>query len=333
MPNKKLLGLLLLNFILLQESSFSLYTFPPDTIIKDTVHQIKFDTIRIKKTILVYDTVRVYDTIIKYDSTSFPVLFQNYFSVSTGAGMSFQNIIAIVDSANIIKKQIEISESDKISPVLNIAYGRKRGKWTGQVGFNLLWLNQYAGYKIITTDIQTNTQIDSIDNSYWQVNVVDTFYEVNGTDSTLQVVADSSWVSLFQTDTVVTYDTLTQKQAYTGKNRYVYFRIPFIIKYAFWKNTKWSLNAGSGFIVGFLARVSGKTLSEQNLIQPIETFPPLRTNFFLYTGMQLAYKLTKRIYISTSFSGELMLKPLFPEKNIKRKTLYFGAKAGILYNF
>ena len=125
-----------------------------------------------------------------------------------------------------------------------------------------------------------------------------------------------------------------KNETYTGKNRYVYFRIPLIVKYDLLENEKWSLNVGTGLIVGILSKVSGKTLSEQNEIQPIEDFPPLRTNLFWYAGMQLSRKLNENIHVFLGFSGEYMLKPLFPqEKNIQRKMLYYSMKLGVDYFF
>ena len=192
-----------------QGTVFSSSFFPPDSIPKDTIKRIQFDTIRVEKVVPVYDTVRVYDTIFRYDTVLTPKPLQNAIELSFMFGQPSFYIISKNTETDEVVDKIKSSKTNKISQGVNIAYNRKQGKWTGQIGLSLLCLNQFADYNFTETKINPRIQVDSTDNSYWQVNVVDTFYEVTGTDSILHVVADSTWVPVFVSDTVTTYDTLT----------------------------------------------------------------------------------------------------------------------------
>ncbi len=302
--------------------------------VPDTISKVKIDTVKIEKVVYVYDTVRVYDTIFHYDTIIVPEILKNAIEVSFLSGVPLPKITSLNTETYEITQKIKESEYGKMSFGFGVAYKHKAGKWSWQIGLGLLNFNQTANYDFIKTTVNSRTHIDSIDNSYWQVSVIDTFYEVTGIDTIPIVVTDSTYIPVFTTDTITTHDTLRKTEKYSGKNKYLYLRIPVILRYKLWNNNKWILSAGSGFIVGILSNIRGKTLSENDDIQAIESFTPVRTNFILHADINLSYSIDKNINISIGLLEEYMLKPLFPEeKNIRRKFLFYSTKIGLEYFF
>ncbi len=309
--------------------TFSFSIYPPDTITK-----IKYDTVKVEKVVLVYDTVKVYDTIFHFDTIFIEKPLVNSFGISFSLGQPYEFILSnAVETENIVST-IKSSEYGRLSVGFSLNYKHYFGKWDFQIGLGVINFNKNANYNFLKTVINSSTQIDTTDNSYWQVTVIDTFYEVSGTDTIPHIVADSTWVPAYEVDTVTNYDTTDKNIIYKGKNRFTFVRIPIVLEYQLFVNNNWSLNLGAGIVVGILTGTSGKTLSEQNEISLLEDFMPVRTNLFLHSDLNLSYNISDQFRFSVGIGGEYMLKSFFKlEKNITRKLLYYNMKVGFEYLF
>lgn len=331
MPYKRFLLLLLLSLTFFQKNAFPCQIFPPDTIKPDTIHYQNTDTIVIQKSILVYDTVRVHDTIFLYDSSMINQTYSNAILFSVGGSFPRQTISGNMTTTK--KESILSNEKPSFSPYVDISYQHKKNNWSGEIGLGFIQINQHATYDFINSNITSYYQIDSTDNSYWNVTVVDTFYQVAGTDTTMQIVADSTWVPSYDTTGTTVHDTVNKTQKYSGTNRYLYFRIPLILRYRILQTEKFTVQAGTGLISCFLTKVKGQTLNISGELQPIEEFSPLRTSFFLHVDALVKYRFSAKINLFASLDEEMMLKSMFPKEYAVRKFHFFGVKTGLLINF
>ena len=187
----------------------------------------------------------------------------------------------------------------------------------------------------ITYSITQIPGIDIVDNSYWQVNIIDTFYQVIGTDTTQVIASDSTWIADIDSLDIVNYDTTTTTNQYSGTNKYKYIEIPLIFGKEIWKNNKISLTANLGLITGFLFKVSGKTIlpPNENEIIEIEKSPYIKTNFFIYGGLKLKYYINNNFSFTVSSGYKYMLNSLYNKNNIMTyKTDFVNLRFGIAYN-
>ncbi len=313
------------------------FYFPPDTIKTDStkIKTLIYDTVKTEKIVYVYDTLVVYDTIFEYDTAFINKERSNFNIELHGSGFTVNRKLKMESDENQIIDYKNSSEILKPGYSFGVELNYKYKNLILRSGLNFSEYHEKADYNFITYSITQIPGIDIVDNSYWQIFIIDTFYQVIGTDTTQVIVSDSTWIADIDSLDIVNYDTTTTTNQYSGTNKYKYIEIPLIFGKEIWKNNKLSLTANTGFITGFLFKVSGKTIltPNENEIIEIEKSPYIKTNFFLYGGLKFKYYISNNFSFTVSSGYKYMLNSLYNKNNILTyKTDFMNIRFGFAYN-
>ncbi|MFH2142816.1 MAG: hypothetical protein ABIJ97_10355, partial [Bacteroidota bacterium] len=260
---KILLITFLLGFITNCAFPSDIQLFPPDTGITDTSKNVViiYDTVKTQKIIYIYDTLVVFDTLYLPDTTDFK---EKLFNVSMDFSGSLYFPIRKLHTDNpkfddliLFKKNAEkIQPGYSFGGEINFYYK----KWAISTGLAYTCYKEKSDIDIYNLTFNPDDTLIINNNSYWNVVVIDTFYQVFDSVLTPVIVADSNWVVDLDSNLISRYDTIINKQNYAGKNVYKYIEVPLIIGNEIYSNGRYSVFASLGLISSFLIKVSGKTI-------------------------------------------------------------------------
>lgn len=319
--------------------SSEIYFTPPDTVTTDTSKNIViiYDTVKTQKIIYVYDTVLVYDTLYLPDTFNYQ---QKPYKLGLDLTASIFYPLRKLSAKNteyndliLFKNNTEIMQAGySVSSELSFNYK----KWKINTGLMFTQINQKANINIYEMTFFPDDTMIINDNSFWNVTVIDTFYQVFDSTLTPVIVLDSNWVADVDTSLISDYDTLLNNQSCSELNKYLYFELPLIIGNEIYSSERTSLYAKIGLISSFLMRVSGKTIlppDEFNIIS-LEDCPLIKTNFHLYAGIQFNYKLYEQMYVFSEMYYKYMLNRVYNKSlNLSEKIDITGIKIGLSYYF
>ncbi|MFH2096927.1 MAG: hypothetical protein ABIJ16_14550 [Bacteroidota bacterium] len=280
---------------------------PPDTLLPDTTinQQIEYDTIRTEKIIYEYDTVMVFDTVYYYDSslvlTERPVFSTGVYGGGNIIRRNFESGSLETSDLTGFKEHMEKQKPGFHTGVSVSAYYKK---WTASTGIFLMKHYEKPEYNISTFLLTPVTKPEIHDTSYWNINVIDTFFQVIGTDTTMIIVADSLWITRFDTVLVSGYDTVSRTNSYNSGNSYAYMEFPFMLGRELFSTGKFRMDFRVGLITGILFRVKGKTIVNEEMdIVNLENTPCRKLSFSLAGSGRIKY--------ITGNSSSLFLQALY----------------------
>ncbi len=325
----------------------------------NTLQITKSGTIIPVDTFIVYDTIRYYDTIKVLQPHHFePNTFNHGFvGFCSSGGFLWSKTEpaskAFADLTN--KNQSALKSQGSYSVMLEAGLKlNKRFSVISGIGFSQYFesfeytqqeneIDTSYSYKYFNTTQYVYTQhnyikYDTVACTYSLVmgadSSIDTVWRYN-IDTVIFSIADSTAITVKDSDAVMTIDTNTYTYFYNYINRYSYVQIPLYLSYSYDLNKSITLDLKGGIVTHILINAKGYGIhfSDTYEVVDVNKLPFLKLFFNFYGAAGLTYHLDSRyslcadIYYTTS--GNIFDKDYFMKKN------FYGAgiKLGFKYGF
>ena len=295
------------------------------------------DTIRIKKEILKYDTIAVYDTVFVDEFED--EYLDLYFSVDVFySPMFISNTISNFNFGDDFSSYLDFrnkSETFNVSHRIGFLGNVYLGSYGISTGISFSFLSQDYNYDLTQTQVDKNITYDIMQNTEWEVEVIDTFYQVTPTDTNMIIVTDSTQITSYDSTEIIRYDTTKTGEKLDGTNKFRYLEIPLIANYTFYVD-KFDFTLKSGLITSLLIHENGKSLMAINPkeVSALNDIPYAKIGFSIYLGIKARYNYNEAISIFAETYYIKSIKSSY-EKNFTLKQYIdrYGLKLGVEYFF
>ena len=295
------------------------------SIVPEADYQVRYDTV------LVHDTVTIRDTITNIDTVYIRPVVKNPYrrkrvfrNTRLGDAKSrkirfepyYEQYFLLPNYSGKEELTDLYEESEK-----GLCFNFKIGADVGYKFDNIL-LTTGLGYRNVVENFKYSYHSPEI--SYYQQDTLDTYYTLQGTDTTWYYVMDSTYIT--QAGRTKEYDL---------KNRYHFIEIPAVISYLIEKRD-WNIRIKGGLISSFLISSGGYYIKDE------ETFPIVKidkselNNFSadIMLATDIIYKLGNGYSVVYGMNYRTNLVSVFPEKYpVKKGWNTIGLHLGFQIDF
>ena len=167
------------------------------------------------------------------------------------------------------------------------------------------------------------------DTSYVEIDTIDSYYQIVGSDTSWIYITESNTINLSDSSYSIVTDTLKDEKSHTFSNRYKYIEIPLIIGYSI-NNGRFTTSLKAGVITSFLWNAQGKSITGQsaNDIYSIthDDFPSVRLD--LYSAIETRYLIRTRYFIFGEAYYRQTVSPFTKQNHISYRFNSYGLKLG-----
>jgi len=294
------------------------------------------------KNLIVYDTIYVYDTIPYYDTIR---TFINDW-VNQSSKWSLSGYFSPLYSGNQLStanssylSNIELrntAESPLLSYSASVNISRSIGRSYVQTGLAYTRLGEQFNFFTEQALIDSSQFYRYAESQYLQMDTVDSYYIVNGNDTSIHHVVMRKWASRIDSSLVTRYDTTVLKSDFNSANTYTYIEVPILFGYRFPKN-RISYTASGGIITGFYSGSKAKTIAIDNnskVIAADEMLPFSKVTFSFVISAGVEYHLNPTISLSAEPYLRQSIYSIFKSSYpISQKYTAYGIRVGLKYYF